>query len=49
MKKILLIIRKWWNNPCFWSHDYELHVTEERGTVHKCKIKSCQHIKITTY
>ena len=47
MKGIYLSIKKWWNNPCFWSHKYSLVATEQRATAHKCEI--CGEIKLTRY
>lgn len=47
MKRIYLNIKKWWNNPCFWSHKYKLIDSEQRATVHKCDV--CGVLKITTY
>ena len=44
---ILNKIKQWWNNPCLWSHDYEIVASEKRGLAYKCT--KCNKLKIQRF
>lgn len=47
MKRIINLIKKWWNNPCSFGHDYRIETYEDCALVYKCT--KCNKIKIQLF
>ena len=46
MKQLIGKIKKWWDNPCFWNHDYRIVATEQTAVAYECKKCSKSKIEI---
>jgi len=47
MINLIKKLKKWWNNPCFWGHNYEIADSELRAVAYQCS--DCNKIKIQIF